>query len=362
MRKTRLILFVNLFILIFFGLVMIYSSSCIYAQNVYNDGMYFLKRHIIFICLGILLMFLAMSFDYRHLQGKTKLIVLFAIFLLVLVFFVGKEAGGARRWFRIGYFNFQPSEFAHLALILYVADFISQKKMLIKESFLKGILPVLLVLGAISGLILLQPDLGTAVAMGIIVLLMLFVAAAPMRYLLFIFLVSLISFYILIFSSPYRKARILAFLNPWQDPRKSGFQIIQSQVALGSGGVFGRGLGHSRQKLFYLPASHTDFIFSIIGEELGLVGTLSVVFLFLNLIIQGFKIGRYAQDTFGIFLSLGIVLLIGLKAGINMGVSIGVLPTKGLPLPFISYGGSSFIFDMIGMGLLFNVSRFSEEI
>jgi cell division protein FtsW len=151
----------------------------------------------------------------------------------------------------------------------------------------------------------------------------------------------------------------MAFINPWQDPKKAGFQIIQSNIALGSGGLFGRGLGHSRQKLFYLPASHTDFIFSIIGEELGLLGTLSVCLLFLNLILQMFKVVRFAGDTFGTFLSLGITLIIGLKAIINMGVSCGILPTKGLPLPFISYGGSSLVFDMVGVGLILNISRFA---
>ncbi|MCM8791612.1 MAG: putative lipid II flippase FtsW [Candidatus Omnitrophica bacterium] len=361
MRKTRLIIFTNLFILLLLGIIMIYSSSCIYAQSRYNDEMFFLKKHIIFVLLGLFLMFGVMCFDYRILKQKAKPLLLLAFLLLILVLipFIGKELGGARRWFRFGVLSFQPSEFANMALVLYIADCISRKKTIIQENFFRGMFPPLLVLVAMAVLILIQPDLGTVFALGLVVFIMFFVAGVPMRYLIFIMCLSLGFFYILIFTSAYRRARIMAFINPWQDPKRTGFQIIQSNIALGSGGLFGVGLGHSRQKLFYLPASHTDFIFSIIGEELGLLGTLSVCFLFLNLIMQGLKVSRFAPDVFGTFLSLGIIMIIGLKAVINIGVSCGVLPPKGLPLPFISYGGSSLVFDMIGVGLILNISRFS---
>jgi cell division protein FtsW len=341
---------------------MIYSSTSIFALEKYKDGMFFLKRHIIFLFLGFLLMLMAMSFDYRILKGKAKILILISFLLLILVLIpsIGRQLGGARRWFRFGVLSFQPSEFTYLALIVYVADFISRKKVLIRDSFLRGLIPVLLILGAKVILILLQPDLGTAFALGLVIIIMLFIAGAPVKHLMFILMISLVFFYILISTSSYRRARIMAFINPWQDPKKIGFQIIQSNIALGSGGLFGKGLGHSHQKLFYLPAAHTDFIFSIIGEELGLLGTLSTCLLFFNLILQGFKVSRFAQDTFGTFLSLGITLVIGLKAIINMGVSSGILPTKGLPLPFISYGGSSLIFDLIGIGLILNISRFSD--
>jgi len=362
MRKTRITILVNLSILIFLGIIMIYSSTSIFALEKYKDGMFFLKRHIIFLFLGFLLMLMAMSFDYRILKGKAKILILISFLLLILVLIpsIGRQLGGARRWFRFGVLSFQPSEFTYLALIVYVADFISRKKVLIRDSFLRGLIPVLLILGAKVILILLQPDLGTAFALGLVIIIMLFIAGAPVKHLMFILMISLVFFYILISTSSYRRARIMAFINPWQDPKKIGFQIIQSNIALGSGGLFGKGLGHSHQKLFYLPAAHTDFIFSIIGEELGLLGTLSTCLLFFNLILQGFKVSRFAQDTFGTFLSLGITLVIGLKAIINMGVSSGILPTKGLPLPFISYGGSSLIFDLIGIGLILNISRFSD--
>jgi len=246
-----------------------------------------------------------------------------------------------------------------MAVIIYVADFIARKENEIRK-FLKGFLPPLCVLGITALLILAQPDLGTTVALGVVVFIMLFVAGFRVSYLLSILLASIPLFYILIFSVPYRRMRILAFLNPWLDPKGTGFQIIQSQVALGSGGIFGVGLGHSRQKLFYLPAAHTDFIFSIIGEELGLIGTLGIIILFMIFIQQGLKIIRYSTDKFGYFLALGLILMISLKAIINIGVSCGLLPTKGLPLPFISYGGSSFIFDMVSVGILINIARNGE--
>jgi cell division protein FtsW len=256
--------------------------------------------------------------------------------------------------------SFQPSELANIAVIIYIADFIARKKFLIKDDFLYGFLPPLFTLGSLLVLIIAQPDLGTCFALAMVVLLMLFIAGIRKEYLGGLILLAIPVLYLLIFKVAYRRARILAFLNPWADARGSGFQIIQSNIALGSGGIFGVGLGHSMQKLFYLPAAHTDFIFSIIGEEMGLLGTIGICILFIIFIIQGMKVARNAQDVFGYFLSIGIVLLITLKAAINIGVSLGALPTKGLPLPFISYGGSSLIFDLIGVGLLLNIARFEE--
>jgi cell division protein FtsW len=246
-----------------------------------------------------------------------------------------------------------------MAVIIYVADFIARKNGVIRQ-FLKGFLPPVCVLGVCALLILAQPDLGTIVALGIVVFIMLFVAGVRASYLLSVILGVLPMLYLLIFSVPYRRMRVLAFLNPWLDPKGSGFQIIQSQIALGSGGIFGVGLGHSKQKLFYLPAAHTDFIFSIIGEELGLLGTIGIIVLFLIFMREGLKIIRYANDKFGYFLALGLILIISLKAIINIGVSCGLWPTKGLPLPFISYGGSSFILDMISVGILINIARTGE--
>jgi cell division protein FtsW len=302
-----------------------------------------------------------MSVDYKIFRkfAKPALILSFLLLVLVLIPGIGREVAGARRWFRFKFISFQPSELANIAIIVYVADFIARKEDQMRM-FFRGFLPPICVLGLAVILILLQPDLGTAVALGMVIFIMLFIAGVRLSYLLSIIMLSLPVLYLLIFSVPYRRMRIMAFLNPWLDPKGGGFQIIQSQVALGSGGIFGIGLGHSRQKLFYLPAAHTDFIFSIIGEELGFIGTVGVIILFMILIQQGLKIIKHAPDRFSYFLSLGLILMISLKAVINIGVSCGVLPTKGLPLPFISYGGSSFIFDLVSVGMLMNIARSGE--
>jgi cell division protein FtsW len=340
---------------------MIYSSSSIYAWESYHDSFYYLKRHLSFLAVGIVLTFLAMVIDYRLFRKYAHWLIWIAVTMLVLVLIpgVGKEVSGAQRWFRFKFISFQPSEFANLALIAYIADFISRKEDKIKM-LVPGFMPAICMLGVVSLLVLLQPDLGTVVALTSVVLIMLFVGGVRGRYILSLILASLPALYFLVFSVPYRRARILAFLNPWLDPKGTGFQIIQSQVAIGSGGLFGRGLGHSQQKLFYLPAAHTDFIFSIIGEELGLLGTLGVIALFMIFIQQGLKIIKNAQDRFGYFFALGLILMISLKAIINIGVSCGVFPTKGLPLPFISYGGSSLLFDMVSLGILINIARCGE--
>ncbi len=360
-RNIRINLFTVSVILMCIGIIMIYSSSSIYAWERYKDGFFFLKRHLVFMLIGALLTFIFMAIDYRKLRSIVQPLILISILLLVLVLIpgIGREVSGARRWFRFKMLSFQPSEFANLAVIIYISDFIARKGNLIK-TFLKGFLPPMFLLGVFSILILIQPDLGTTVALGLVVITMLFVAGVRPAYILSLILSSIPLLYVLIFSVPYRRARIMAFINPWLDPRGSGFQIIQSQIALGSGGIFGVGLGHSRQKLFYLPAAHTDFIFSIIGEELGLLGTIGVIILFIIFIQQGIKIIKNAPDKFGYFLSLGLVLMISFRAIVNIGVSCGMLPTKGLPLPFISYGGSSFIFDMVSVGILVNIARTGE--
>ena len=360
-RNIRISIFTTTVILICIGIVMIYSASSIYAWERYKDSFFFLKRHLSFLFIGAFLTFLFMSVDYRKLKRSARPLLILSILLLVLVLIpgIGREVAGARRWFRFKFISFQPSELANIAIIIYIADFIFRKGNYIR-TFLHGFLPPMLILGLAALLILMQPDLGTALALGIVVFIMLFMAGVRLSYLLSVILASLPLFYILIFSVPYRRMRIMAFLNPWLDPKGSGFQIIQSQIALGSGGIFGVGLGQSRQKLFYLPAAHTDFIFSIIGEELGLLGTIGIILLFMIFIKQGLKIIKNSQDTFGYFLALGLVLMISFKAVINIGVSCGLLPTKGLPLPFISYGGSSFIFDMISVGILMNIARTGE--
>lgn len=362
MRKLRLQLFVVMVILIAFGIVMVYSASAIYAYEYLKDSAYFLKRHLIYLFLGVIASLWIMSVDYNAIKKYIKpvLIISFILLILVLIPGIGREIAGARRWFRFSIFSFQPSQVLKLALILYIADVLSRKQSEIRN-FFQGFLPPMIILGVSVGLILLQPDLGTAVAIATVVYMMLFIAGIRLFHLVPLLVSSLPALGVIILAKPYRMKRILAFLNPWEDPQGIGFQIIQSYIALGSGGLFGVGLGQSRQKLFYLPGAHTDFIFSIIGEELGLIGTASIVILFIVFIWLGVRIAIRSRDLFGHLAALGIVLMIGLEAVINIGVATGSIPTKGLPLPFISYGGSSLIFDMMGVALLLNIAKCSER-
>ncbi len=362
MRNIRISIFAVTALLISIGVVMIYSSSAIYAYENMGDSLLFLKRHLLFIVIGLLAGFGVMFFDYRLLKRHSRTILFITILLLLLVLIpsIGSEVGGARRWFKISNFSFQPSEMAKLTLIIYLADFLSRKGHNI-NSPVHGLFPIFVVAGLIMGLILLQPDLGTAVLIASLTLILLFSANIKWSYLSGLFALSLPILYFLIYRIPYRWNRILAFIDPWRDPRGTGFQIIQSFLALGSGGILGVGLGMSKQKLFYLPEAHTDFIFSIIGEELGLVGTLSVSLLFMALIWQGMRAVLKTEDSFGRFLGLGIVSMIALEVIINIGVTIGALPTKGMPLPFISYGGSALVFHMVAIGLLLNIIKNSEE-
>ncbi len=361
MRSTRVSLFIIVILLVSIGIVMIYSTSAIYANEKMHDSLYFLKRHMVYLAAGLFMMILTMAVDIQTLRRLSKPIMAFSIILLILVLIphIGKETAGARRWFRIGLINFQPSEFAKIAVLIYLADLLARKEKAAK-SFLYGYLPPMIVLGFVLGLVLLEPDLGTAIAISVIGVLMLFVSGIRPLYIFASLLASIPALYALLFRVPYRRKRMMIFLNPWSDKRGAGFQIIQSFIALGSGGLFGVGLGQSRQKLFYLPASHTDFIFSIIGEEIGFIGAASVVILFILFVWEGMKITFNSGGRFEKLLSMALVCLIALEAVINIGVTAGILPTKGLPLPFISYGGTSLMFHLAAVGLLLNIAKSSE--
>ncbi|MFH1847591.1 MAG: putative lipid II flippase FtsW [Candidatus Omnitrophota bacterium] len=360
MQQIRKNLFIIVLILISLGIVMIYSSSAIYAYERYQDSAFFLKRHLAYLLAGIFSAFGVMSVDYRKMRGYSRHILFLAALLLIAVLLVGREIGGARRWFSFGVINFQPSEFAKLAFIIYLSDLLARKHARIGELFY-GFVPAGVVTGFMAVLVLVQPDLGTAVTIMLIALSLFFASGMNIKHLASTALVCLPLLLILIAGAPYRRRRIMAFLAPWDDPRGVGFQVIQSFLALGSGGLLGVGLGRSSQKLFYLPAAHTDFIFSIIGEELGLIGTASVLVLFALFIWQGMRISFRSEDLFGKLISLGITSMIAIQVIINIGASTGSMPTKGLPLPFISYGGSSLVFNLIAFGLLLNVAKNSKE-
>ena len=342
---------------------MVYSSSAIYAFKRFGDSFYYLKREIFYCLVGFIGMFFTARLDYSKIKRYSRALIIVSILLLVAVFLpgIGKEAGGARRWISLGSFSFQPSEFVKFTLIIYLADFLSRRQNVIK-TFYRGFLPALVVSGFIGGLILLQPDFGTASLLVLVCFILFFVAGVNLKYIFSVLLLSVPLVYLLVFRVPYRLRRILAYLDPWKDPKGAGWQIIQSYVALGSGGLFGLGLGQSRQKLFYLPQISTDFILSIIGEELGFLGTFSVLILFVLFIWQGLKIALKAKDLYGALLSFGIVMMIGLQAIMHIAVISGSMPTKGLPLPFISYGGSSLIFSLIGIGIVLSVAKHRQRV
>jgi len=358
MRNIRISILIALILLLAIGTVMIYSASGVYAYEKFGDSAFFLKRHLIFLCIGALLGFAMLAIDYHALKKYSKPILAISLILLVAVLipYFGEQISGARRWFRFWKFLFQPAELAKLGLVIYLAEVLSRKGPFV-NNFKFGFMPPFAASCLTAGLVLIQPDLGTAITIGCIAFLLFFIAGVSWKYLAGVFLVSLPVIFVSVLMAPYRLRRILVFLDPWKDPRGSGFQIIQSFLALVSGGVFGLGLGMSKQKLLYLPASHTDFIFSIIGEELGFLGAASVVVLFAVLVWQGIRVALKAKDSFGRLLAFGISSLIAIEAFINISVTTGALPTKGLPLPFISYGGSALIFHILGIGLLLNIAK-----
>ncbi len=357
-RKIRIAIFLIGIALICWGTVMVYSASGVFAYERMKDAGFYLKRHLLFLGIGILTSALIMGIDLNQLRRWAKPLMLSAILLLVLVLIpgIGQDIGGARRWFRIGPYHIQPVEVAKYAIILYLSDTLSRKQSQL-GSFLYGFLPPVIVLGIVLFLILLQPDLGSVILISLVGVILFYIAGMNSKWLVATFLSGIPVLGFLIVMEPYRMKRILAFLNPWADPRGSGFQIIQSLLAFGAGGLWGMGLGRSTQKLYYLPEAHTDFIFSIIAEEMGFIGTLTVVLLFLGLAYYGAKIAFAAKGPFLQLLAMGILCTLVLQAIVNMGVSTASLPTKGLPLPFISYGGSALIFNCVALGLLLNIAR-----
>lgn len=345
-----------------FGMVMVYSSSSVMALGKYQDGFYFLKRQGLFAAAGFVLLAGLMRVDYHHLRSVAVLGLFCSAvaLLLVLVPGVGVEVNGASRWIRLPGFNFQPAEAVKLTMVCYVAHSLAKKQDKLK-TFTLGILPYMIVLALLLVLLLLQPDLGSALTLAIVAGLMLMAAGTRISHLFYILLLSLPFLYYAVWHVAYRRRRIMAFLDPWQDPTNTGFQIIQSLIAFGRGGIFGNGLGEGKQKLYYLPEAHTDFIFSVVGEELGFAGVLVITAMFLMLVIRGFRIALQAPDDFGRHLAFGITTLLGLEAFMNIGVVMGLLPTKGMALPFVSYGGTSLLVTMAAVAILLNISSQTRE-
>jgi len=347
-------------ILVFIGLVMVFSASAVMAKERYGSAYEFLIKQLIWAVSGLIAMVIAMKIDYKRLKHPAVVFLLLGgtTLLLISVFFLDRTHG-THRWFHLGPISFQPSELAKPALILFLAWFLENKTKAM-DDVRNTLLPAAAPTAVFLGLIVFQPDLGTALACGGITACVLFVAGIRLRYFGYAFLASLLPLYFLIFHVSYRKDRILAFLNPYSDPQGRGFHMIQSLIAVATGGVTGLGLMEGKQKLFYLPEPHTDFIFAVTAEELGLVGAMAVVILFAIFLWRGVRATLRTQDNFGRFLAVGITSMIVLQAFINISVVLGLMPTKGIPLPFVSYGGSSLFVTLACVGVLLNITKQAE--
>jgi cell division protein FtsW len=346
------------YLLTFIGLIIMFSASGVMAETRYGDSTFFLKRQSLWLLSGLVALHWVAQRDYNVWKTFTPygLVLTFVLLVLVLLPFLGTQVNGARRWLRLVGFSIQPGEIAKLAVVLYLASFLVRKEQDL-VIFTRGVLAPMAVVGLFAVLLLLEPDMGTAVVLTLLLFGLLFLGGARLPHLFVLGLVLLAGVYMLIMQSDYRRRRLLNFLDPWKDSADTGFQLTQSFVALGNGGWFGVGLGEGRQKLFFLPEAHTDFVLALVGEELGFLGTGLLIVLFAILIVKGFKIAGQAPDAFGRHLACGITLLVGIQALINMGVVSGLLPTKGLTLPFVSYGGSSLIVSLVAMGILLSISR-----
>ncbi|MFX3633148.1 MAG: stage V sporulation protein E [Candidatus Pristimantibacillus sp.] len=352
---------VSIALILTIGLIMVYSASAVLAFHEHGDKFYFVKRQLLFAGLGIGTLIFTMNANYLIWKNwaKAALLICFVLLVIVLIPGVGVVRGGARSWLGISSFGIQPSEFMKLAMILFLAKWLSDKQQTITQ-FTRGLLPPLGLVGLAFGLIMLQPDLGSGAVMVGAALILIFTAGAKVRHLASLALGGIAGLVGLVIAEPYRLRRITGFLDPWADPLDSGYQIIQSLYAIGPGGLVGLGLGMSRQKFSYLPEPQTDFIFSIISEELGFIGGAALIMLFMILVWRGIRTAIAAPDTFGSLLAVGITGIIGVQVLINIGVVIGMMPVTGITLPLVSYGGSSLTLLLTALGILLNISRYSR--
>jgi cell division protein FtsW len=355
-RGIDLVFLAVVLALVAIGSVEIYSSSAVYALQKFGSSTYFLTRQAIYLTLGLGAMLLAARTDYRRYQRVTFLLLFGSLALLGGVLVFGARVNEARRWFHVGPLSFQPVEVAKLALVVYLAYSLAKKREKVKF-FTVGFMPHLAVCGAMMALLLKQPDLGSAMILGATTLVVLFIAGTKLSYILLALLGATPLVYHSIVSTAWRLKRLLAYLDPWQFRRGTGYQITESLIAVGSGGFGGLGLGDGKQKLFYLPEAHTDFILSSIGEELGFVGLAAVLVLFIVVLWRGVRAALGARDAFGAYLAAGLTTVFALQALVNTGVVLGALPAKGLTLPFVSYGGTSLVVSMYLAGIILNVSK-----
>ena len=360
MKKIDKHLLIAVIILSLFGLLMIYSSSNIWAEYKFNDPYKYLKSQAIFLILGYIIIYIVSKINYQIYYKYSNIILFICIILLILVLIpgIGSVRNGSRSWFGIGSFGIQPSEFAKLGIIIFTSKYLNNNKI---KSIKSSVLPILLIVILLFGLIMLQPDFGTGVILVMTIITMLFISGVNMSFFIKLGILGLLGIVVLVIIAPYRLERITSFLNPWADPLGSGFQIIQSLYAIGPGGLLGMGLGNSIQKHFYLPEPQTDFIFSIISEELGFAGVLIVATLFITIIKRGLNISLNQEDNFAKYLAFGISFSLAFQTILNLMVVVGLIPVTGVTLPFLSYGGSSLLVSMVSIGILLNISKYNSK-
>jgi len=354
--RPDVVIFAAVVALLAIGILMVTSAASVTGLLQYGDPYYHVKRQLVWAVLGLAAMTVATRVDYRFYRLLVWPVLVIAFVSLVAVLFVGTEAGGARRWIGFGFFNVQPSEIMKYALINYLAYHAATARDKLR-GFWQGLVPPLAVMGAAFVLVVLEPDFGTGVAMAATAFIVLFASGANVWHLAGVALLSVPGLAYLVYAEPYRMRRLLAFLDPWADRMDAGWNVVQSLLAIGSGGLFGLGLGEGRQKYLYVPEQHTDFIFAILGEELGFVGTSTVVLLFALLAWRGYRVALRAPDMYGCILAVGITTMIVFQALLNIGVVTGSLPATGITLPFISFGGSSLVVTLGAVGILLNISR-----
>jgi cell division protein FtsW len=358
-RKLKIdrVLFTATLLLVCVSVVMVYSASAVVALERFHQPYLFLTKQALWSVLGLAVLVVAMRVDYRTYRNEAFIWCLLGLVVLMLVgVLFSAPVNGTRRWFAVGGLGIQPSELAKVACVFFTALMLERRMHRI-DDLSYSLLPIGLILGLVVALILLQPDFGTSISLALVVAVMVFAAGLHYRYFVGLALVALPAVYLVLVAAPYRRRRLLAFWDPWADPLGDGFQIIQSLVAVGTGGVFGRGLMAGVQKLFYLPEPHTDFIYAVISEELGLVGATAILICFCVIAWRGLRIAARAEDTFGSFVALGLTTMIAAQAFVNISVVLGLMPTKGIPLPLVSFGGSSLLINLLGMGVLLNISQ-----
>ena len=358
-RKLKIdrVLFTATLLLICVSVVMVYSASAVVALERFQQPYLFLTKQALWSVLGLAVLVVAMRVDYRTYRNEAFIwCLLGVVFVMLVAVLFSAPVNGTRRWFGIGGLGVQPSELAKIACVFFTALMLERRMHRI-DDLSYSLMPIGLIIGLVVALILLQPDFGTSISLALVVAVMVFAAGLHYRYFVGLALVALPAIYLVLVAAPYRRRRLLAFWDPWADPLGDGFQIIQSLVAVGTGGVFGRGLMGGVQKLFYLPEPHTDFIYAVISEELGLIGATIILLCFCVIAWRGLRIAARAEDTFGSFVALGLTTMIAAQAFVNISVVLGLMPTKGIPLPLVSFGGSSLLINLLGMGVLLNISQ-----